>query len=118
MEFGASSAYESTAARNDATPFNNQPLAAGFHPSDEVGAGAAFEEVAGYRPEALREVVCGPTSACTRTRSGPTGRPERPSSFYFLGTKENRLCKLFILKMIIWCREGGSNPHDLAVGGF
>ena len=20
--------------------------------------------------------------------------------------------------LILWCREGGSNPHDLAVGGF
>src|ERR1035437_7451321 len=27
---------------------------------------------------------------------------------------ECTLCKLLIL----WCREGGSNPHDLAVGGF
>ena len=20
--------------------------------------------------------------------------------------------------LIYWCREGGSNPHDLAIGGF
>jgi hypothetical protein len=58
VEFGASSGYKSTAARNDASPFRPQPLAAGFHPSDEVGAGAAFEEVAdilGNSPDIVRK---------------------------------------------------------------
>ena len=31
---------------------------------------------------------------------------------HILGTNEKRDCILLILKMLIWCREGGSNPHD------
>jgi hypothetical protein len=26
--------------------------------------------------------------------------------------------KLLDLLTLVWCREGGSNPHDLAIGGF
>ena len=26
--------------------------------------------------------------------------------------------KLLMALVFCWCREGGSNPHDLAVGGF
>ena len=25
---------------------------------------------------------------------------------------------LFILQSLSWCREGGSNPHEVALGGF
>jgi hypothetical protein len=33
-------------------------------------------------------------------------------------TKEGFEPNLLILIGLLWCREGGSNPHDLAIGGF
>jgi hypothetical protein len=32
--------------------------------------------------------------------------------------KEGVAPNLLILIGFLWCREGGSNPHDLAIGGF
>jgi hypothetical protein len=35
-----------------------------------------------------------------------------------LGAKEKAACKPHTLNLFLWCREGGSNPHEVALGGF
>jgi hypothetical protein len=32
--------------------------------------------------------------------------------------KEGLESNSLIIIGLLWCREGGSNPHDLAIGGF
>ena len=46
-------------------------------------------------------------------------RVQLPRRFgHILGADENRDRILLILKLDIWCREGGANPHEVALGGF
>ena len=35
-----------------------------------------------------------------------------------LGSRGFGLYNLLILIALSWCREGGSNPHEVALGGF
>ena len=40
-------------------------------------------------------------------------------AFFELGTEKHiRECADFVIWSYDWCREGGSNPHEVALGGF